>query len=312
MKISVGNRTQAYVVFLPNIRLNQLRPNVPNFNVNEDREIRFPTTDTPTLNDLDDLDDLACDVSTPKTHDVPMKEEEIDMDDIFDNPPDDYEDPHPHDHNDHKQQDKQLDEDDSSLLLDRVSMNTLIGSARSIPVAAPVLDELPKYYYFKSDDKNEAHSTNLLCWACSSAICEEPWQLPISTEKLAIDGVTDNTFYELGLDASIKELIDSDKSKHRKVKQVRVMRVEGIFCHIPCMGRYCTLPEVAKRINIWQSKMLIHSMYKDRTGAKLTDIPISENPFLMSKYCGPGGLTESEYYKKNMEILKTYSDSIFC
>lgn len=205
---------------------------------------------------------------------------------------------------------KLVDDDDG---LDRISMNKVWMTAQpTIPVIAPIiLDELPKFYYMNSDKNSDKtkkvfSSTNLLCWTCCSTITEA-WQLPISTEKLAIDDTDHVT--NLEIDLSIKELIDSDKSKHKKVKQVRAMRVEGVFCHVPCMGRYCTFPDVVKRINIWQTKTLIRDMFKDKTGCDLTNIPISEAPSIMAKFCGPSGITEKAYYEKNIAMMKTYITS---
>lgn len=280
MNFSLGNLTQHHMVFLPGVRLSQLYASPASYAItpDEDREVcKIPKAEISLIDDMDnlDLDDLEQPIfkSKPAKTDTPVH-------------------------------------DDKDVVA--INVNELIQQRSSPEPQIPVVfNDVPKFYYFKADQEFIASksdipkTTNLLCWSC---MCQTDtfWQLPLSVERIAIDSEDPGESAELELDLSIKELAESDKFKHKRVKQIKAIKVEGIFCDVPCLGRYLTRPDVAGRVNLWQTRTLIKDMFKDRVGRTLRDIPISEDPVKMAKFCGPFGMTVSSYKDKNISILNTF------
>lgn len=199
--------------------------------------------------------------------------------------------------------DQQIIDDLDDEIVQINSTSQLLGVLEQpeLKKAPTKYDELPKVFY--NADKLPK-SINLLCWSCSNVIEQTPWFLPITSEKISVSDTpnTKDIADELVFNLSI---IDSDKAKHRSSKSTKIMKINGVFCHIPCMGRYLE-EKIDKSMNKWQVKTLIKDMFKLVDGHELVDVPISEDPHIMQKFSGPTGVSESDYYKTNLIILERY------
>lgn len=305
-------KSRAYVVFLPNIALKQLQSKSGLSNdPDEERDIskQFgsgefrPVERNGNIDDgPDELDTLLYETETlshslisDQTNEeceIDITKDEINFEDFDDEPglirlvSDEY-------------QSEYDDEDRDNL--GKININMLMSSHYHKTLSEQVKwDEMPKFYYGK-DQPNV--SLNLLCWSCACNV-EDAWLLPISSEKLAIPEI--DTKQEI---QDQSDLIDSDKSRHIRSKQIKAFKVRGVYCNVLCMGRYLQFPSVLDSINLWQTKELIKLMFKERVGRELREIPIALEPHIMAKYCGPSGLTEKQYRDANMAILPTYMKS---
>jgi hypothetical protein len=166
-------------------------------------------------------------------------------------------------------------------------------------------DEMPRQFY---NLDRVPTNINLSCWGCGSRILNRPWQLPVSVDRSDVEpGEQEQDFStskELHLDLS-----DFRKQQQmdiiKRARQIKIMKTHGIFCHVWCIGRYLKYP-IDVGINRWQSSELLKEMFKIREGRELIDIPVSESPYIMARYCGPSGISEDEYYNKNLKNLANY------
>lgn len=190
--------------------------------------------------------------------------------------------------------------------LDHVLASSVVEPWISTPdIDKANLDELPKQFY---NIENVPMTTNLACWGCGSRIQGRPWQLAIAIDRKDVEPG------EQEQDFSTSKEIHLDLSDFRKQQQmeltkrtrlVKTMKTHGNFCHVWCIGRYLKYP-IDVGINRWQAIELTKEMFKIREGKELIEIPVSESPWLMSRYVGPGGISEEEYYKINLNNLKSY------
>lgn len=164
-------------------------------------------------------------------------------------------------------------------------------------------DDLPKVFFTVGKLPN---SINLSCWGCGCCIRKRPWLMPISCDKVDNEPENINDFSnskEINIDISDlrkQQIIETSRKAH----QVKMMKTQGVFCHVWCMGRYLQMPDPT--LNKWQIKELIKEMFKQIENKELTQIPIGDDPHIINKYCGPSGITEDEYYSQNLKKLSMY------
>jgi hypothetical protein len=221
----------------------------------------------------------------------------------------------------HDTHDYGSDEDDIEDLLTQPSwsnkFDTNTDDLDAVPAAAVLesspnrnidqihLDEIPKQFY---NLDQVPQTTNLACWGCGSQVLKRPWQLAIAVDRKDVEpGDQEHDFStskEIHLDIS-EFRRQQQMELTKKTRLVKTMKTHGIFCHVWCIGRYLKYP-IDVGINKWQAIELTKETFKIREGKTLIDIPVGESPYIMSRYSGPGGISEEEYYKINLNNLKSY------
>jgi hypothetical protein len=189
--------------------------------------------------------------------------------------------------------------------LEPVLASSVVSAVSQPDQVKVALDEIPKQFYTIDQ---VPMTTNLACWGCGSRVIGRPWQLAITLDRKDVEPG------EQEQDFSTSKEIHLDLSDFRKQQQmeltkrtrlVKTMKTHGIFCHVWCIGRYLKYP-IDVGINRWQAIELTKEMFKIREGKELSEIPVGESPYVMSRYVGPNGISEEEYYKMNYNNLKSY------
>ena len=268
MNFSISSSTKSYVVFLSNIFPDQLAQ---------------PTT---ALHESDD--DNLLDMDRDLTHaiDIDQDLDELLLSSSWSNKFD-------------------TTVDDLELI---PATSVVEQTIQPITRVATVLDELPRQYY---NTDRLIKTTNLACWGCGSGIMHQPWLLPISVDRTDLEPGDQEQDFSTSKEIHL-DLSDFRKQQMMEItkrsKQIKIMKTNGIFCHVWCIGRYLKGPNDLG-INTWQTSELVREMFKSREGRELIAIPVSESPRLMSRYSGPSGLTEEQYYQMNYKNLISYIQS---
>lgn len=123
------------------------------------------------------------------------------------------------------------------------------------------------------DKESWPTSTNLKCWYCDNIPESYPKFIPINPEK-TIDGID-------------------------------TCSVLGNFCEWNCAVSYIRT-EISKeyQYDLLQSLNTFEQKFSDRKRIKIPQAPSKTQ---MMAYCGPGGLTKSEWYDKLKKINSDYS-----
>lgn len=151
---------------------------------------------------------------------------------------------------------------------------------------------IPKYYH---SYRNWITTTKIDCWYCSCSIPGPPWFLPkLRTVRAIPNKVVQNlnpkNIHELGL--------YTNTNAGGKVQDLDLIIVEGLFC-----SPFCVMSYMRERYmgdpHLHEMCKMLRDIYADFTGTPIDFIPEADNKYILKKFCGDSGKTESEYFKSN-------------
>lgn len=124
---------------------------------------------------------------------------------------------------------------------------------------------------------------NLCCWWCERIIKKAPLAMAVSIEPLS----NSNT-------GMIGNIVTNAELKRKHDGKHVVINTEGVFCIENCVQAYINLhsKDLAEKHN--RTEMLKFLSEKIRKKVVLNIQP-SPSPYIMSKFCGEGGINEQEY-----------------
>jgi hypothetical protein len=161
--------------------------------------------------------------------------------------------------------------------------------------------EIPKYY---TNRKTWPTGTNILCWCCHNRVRGIPWFVPLAwIKKVFVDDLEiENQIYfnTEGKEDEVSEISDNAiLTNGQTVHEGKVFIPHGIFCGPMCVKRYIKYVKDPKISNIWETIKLLSVLYKEITGGICNEIPEAEDPHIMAKFSGSGGISEKQYIDLN-------------
>lgn len=169
---------------------------------------------------------------------------------------------------------------------------------------------IPKYYY---NYATWIKSTGISCWYCSCGIHNVPWFMPKAMVSRPIPAKVMNSLntHNIGELANYTSTVMSASmsgSANGKTVDVQLIATEGLFCSPFCVVSYVKLYH-SESVSYNEIEHMLLRIYREFTGSHIDHIPEAENRFILKKFCGDSGKTESEYFKLNH--LKVGCTNIF-
>ncbi len=189
---------------------------------------------------------------------------------------------------------------DSDLDHEHEPETILITSKQDTSDQIQNYNDIPKYF---SNKKSWPTTTNLLCWNCSNRVPGIPWFVPLAwIKKVFVNDMEleNQVYFNTGVEEEASEISDSSLlTNGQTVKEEKVFISHGNFCSPLCVKRYIKYNKDPKITNIWESIRLLGLLYREMTNTNCKEIPEAEDCRTMSKFCGPGGLSEKQYCELN-------------